>query len=78
MRVEADGLDLVIRWAGDDRMALRVRGTRTGVYGWRVNADVVESVRAMARQIPDMGIAAALNRVWLRETIVALESRVLV
>jgi hypothetical protein len=33
-----------------------------GEHRWRVDADVVDLVRAMARQMPDMGIAAALNR----------------
>ena len=62
VRVEDDGLDLVIRWAGEDHTALRVRKNRIGEHRWRVDADVVDLVRAMARQMPDMGIAAALNR----------------
>ncbi len=62
VRVEDDGLDLVIRWAGEDHTPLRVRKNRTGEHRWRVDADVVNLVRAMARQMPDMGIAAALNR----------------
>ncbi len=62
VRVENDGLDLVIRWAGDDHTALRVRKNRTGQHRWSVETDVVELVRAMARQMPDMAIAAALNR----------------
>ena len=62
VRVEDDGLDLVIRWAGEDHTALRARKNRTGEHRWRVDADVVNLVRAMARQMPDMGIAAALNR----------------
>ena len=49
-------------WAGEDHTALRVRKNRTGEHRWRVDADVVNLVRAMARQMPDMGIAAALNR----------------
>ena len=43
MRVEDDGLDLVIRWAGEDHTALRVRRNRTGQHRWRVDAGVVES-----------------------------------
>jgi hypothetical protein len=30
VRVKNDGLDVVIRWAGDDRATLRVRRNRTG------------------------------------------------
>jgi len=32
VRVGDDGLDLVIRWAGDDHTALRVRKNRTGEH----------------------------------------------
>ena len=49
VRVENDGLDLVIRWAGEDHTALRVRKNRTGQHRWRVDAGVVELMRAMAR-----------------------------
>ena len=83
VHVEDDGLDLVIRWAGEDHTALRVRKNRTGENRWRVDADVVELVRAMARQMPDMGIAAALNRIgkttakghsWTRTRVAALRN----
>jgi excisionase family DNA binding protein len=81
VRVENDGLDLVIRWAGEDHTGLRVRKNRTGEHRWRVDADVVDLVRGMARQMPDMGIAAALNRTgkmtakghsWTRTRVAAL------
>jgi Recombinase/Recombinase zinc beta ribbon domain len=83
VRVENEGLDLVIRWAGDDHTALRVRRNRTGQHRWSVDADVVELVRAMARQMPDMAIAAALNRAgkttgkgnsWTRARIASLRN----
>ena len=83
VRVEEDSLDLVIRWAGEDHTALRVRKNRTGEHRWRVDADVVDLVRAMARQMPDMGIAAALNRTgkttakgrsWTRTRVAALRN----
>jgi hypothetical protein len=32
VRTEDDGLDLVIRWAGEDHTALRVRKNRTGEH----------------------------------------------
>ena len=82
-RVENDGLDLVIRWAGEDHTALRVRRNRTGQHRWRMDADVVELVRAMARQMPDMAIAAALNRAgkttakgnsWTRSRVASLRN----
>src|SRR6202142_2416855 len=55
--------------------------TATGEHRWRVDADVVDLVRAMARQMPDMGVAAALNRTgkttakghsWTRTRVAAL------
>ena len=83
VRVENDGLDLVIRWAGDDHTALRVRKNRTGQHRWSVDADVVELARAMARQMPDPAIAAVLNRTgmstgkgntWTRSRVASLRN----
>jgi len=62
VRVENDGLDLKIRWAGDDHTTLRVAKNRTGQTRWSVDADIVDLVRALARQMPDLAIAALLNR----------------
>ena len=62
VRIEEDGLDLVIRWTGDDHTALRVRKNRKGQHRWSVDADIVELVRSLARQTPDPTIAAVLNR----------------
>jgi excisionase family DNA binding protein len=81
VRVENDGLDLVIRWAGDDHTALRVRKNRTGQHRWSVEADVVDLVRVLARQMPDPAIAAVLNRAgmstgkgnsWTRSRVASL------
>ncbi|MFE0759293.1 recombinase family protein [Inquilinus sp. NPDC058860] len=58
VRVEADALDLVVRWQGGDHTPLRVRRNRTGQHRWRTDADVV----ALARLMPDPAIAAILNR----------------
>jgi DNA invertase Pin-like site-specific DNA recombinase len=83
VRVENDGLDLVIRWAGDDHTALRVRKNRTGQHRWSVDTGVVELVRAMARQMPDPAIAAVLNRTgmstgkgntWTRSRVASLRN----
>jgi DNA invertase Pin-like site-specific DNA recombinase len=81
VRVENDGLDLVIRWAGDDHTALRVRKNRTGQHRWSLEADIVDLVRALSRQMPDLAIAAVLNRAgtstgkgnsWTRSRIASL------
>ena len=62
MRVEDDALDLVIRWVGGDHTPLRVRKNRAGQHRWGTDADVVELVTVLARQLPDKAIAAILNR----------------
>jgi excisionase family DNA binding protein len=62
VRVEEDALSLVIRWAGDDHTSLRVRKNRVGQHRWGTDADVVELVTVLARQMPDQAIAAVLNR----------------
>jgi excisionase family DNA binding protein len=62
VRVEKDALCLVIRWQGGDHTPLRVRKNRTGQHRWSADADVVELVTVLARQVPDKAIAAILNR----------------
>jgi excisionase family DNA binding protein len=62
VRVEDDALALVIRWIGGDHTPLRVRKNRAGQHRWGTDADVVELVTALARQLPDKAIAPILNR----------------
>ncbi|RWB58761.1 MAG: DNA-binding protein [Mesorhizobium sp.] len=62
VRVEEDALGLVIRWQGGDHTPLRVRKNRAGQHRWGTDADVVELVAVLARQMPDQAIAALLNR----------------
>lgn len=57
-----NALSLVIRWAGGDHTPLHVRKNRVGEHRWGTNADVVELVTVLARQMPDQAIAAVLNR----------------
>jgi len=52
----------VIRWVGGDHTPLRVRKNRAGQHRWGTDADVVELVAALARQLPDKAIASVLNR----------------
>lgn len=66
VRVEDDDLSLVIRWQGADHTPLRVRKNRRGQHRWGTDADVVELVTALARQMPDQSIAAVLNRAGKR------------
>ena len=62
VRVENNALSLIIRWQGGDHTALRVRKNRAGQHRWSTDADVVQLVTVLARQMPDQAIAAVLNR----------------
>jgi DNA invertase Pin-like site-specific DNA recombinase len=55
-------LDLVIHWQGGDHTRLMVKKNRIGHTRWTVAADVIDLVRVLARQMPDLSIAAILNR----------------
>jgi DNA invertase Pin-like site-specific DNA recombinase len=62
VRVHDDALDLVVRWQGGDHTTLRVAKNHVGQHRWSTEADVVELVSVLARQMPDQAIAAVLNR----------------
>jgi excisionase family DNA binding protein len=62
VRIEDDRLDLVIRWVGGDHTPLRVHKNRAGQHRWSTDANVVELVTVLARQMPDRAIASVLNR----------------
>jgi hypothetical protein len=57
-----DRLALVIHWQGGDHTEMTVRKNKAGQTRWTVEADVVDLVRVLARHLPDMAIAAILNR----------------
>lgn len=60
--VVADKIELVIHWQGADHTRLSVVKNKAGQNRWATDADVVELVRVLARQLPDESIAAILNR----------------
>ncbi len=60
--VVGDTLALVIHWQGGDHTELTVKKNKVGQTRWTVEADVVDLVRVLARQLPDNAIAAILNR----------------
>jgi len=79
--VVGDTLGLVIHWQGCDHSRLTVKKNRAGRTRWCTDGDIVELVRALARQMPDETIAAVLNRrgestshgnSWTRERICSL------
>jgi excisionase family DNA binding protein len=57
-----DRLALIIHWQGGDHTEMTVRKNKAGQTRWTVEAEVVDLVRVLARQLPDMAIAAILNR----------------
>jgi len=53
---------MVVHWQGGDHTRLTAKKNRTGQTRWATDGDIVDLVRALARQIPDETIAALLNR----------------
>lgn len=83
VRVEDNALALVIRWQGSDHSALTVKKNRAGQHRWSTDADVVDLVRVLARQMPDKAIASVLNRAgkttgrgngWTKSRVCSLRS----
>jgi hypothetical protein len=55
-------LELIVHWQGGDHTRLMVKRNRAGQTRWTTDVEVVDLVRALARQMPDQTIAALLNR----------------
>jgi hypothetical protein len=79
-----DKLDLIIHWQGGDHTRLDVRKNKTGQNRWATDADVVDLVRVLARQMPDQAVASVLNRSgkstgrgnsWTRSLVCSLRSK---
>lgn len=60
--IVGDSLELVVHWQGDDHTSMTVKRNRAGQTRWTTDIEVVDLVRALARQMPDQTIAALLNR----------------
>lgn len=58
----ADRIDLVLHWHGGDHTELSVRRRKTGQTRTAADVDTVETIRELARLMPDRGIIAFLNR----------------
>ena len=61
-----DAIHLVIHWQGGDHTRLEVPKNRVGKPRWTTDAETGDLIRALARQQPDGGIAAILNRAGKR------------
>jgi len=60
--VVGNTLALIIHWQGGDHTQLTVKKNKVGQTRWTVEADVLDLVRVLARQLSDTAIAAILNR----------------
>jgi DNA invertase Pin-like site-specific DNA recombinase len=60
--IVGDSLELIVHWQGGDHTRLMVKRNRAGQTRWTTDVEVVDLVRALARQMPDQTIAALLNR----------------
>lgn len=60
--VADDTISLIIHWQGGDHTHLEVQKNRAGQTRWSTDADVIELIRVLARQMSDTSIAAVLNR----------------
>jgi len=58
----SDTLDLVIHWQGGDHTRLTVKKNKVGRNRWGTDAEVIDLVRVLARQMSDTNIASVLNR----------------
>ncbi len=61
-KIVGDAIDLVVHWQGGDHTQLTAPKNRAGRHRWTTEAETGELIRALARQQPDAGIAAILNR----------------
>jgi excisionase family DNA binding protein len=61
-KIIGDTIDLVVHWQGGDHTQLTVPKNRAGRHRWTTEGETGELIRALARQQPDAGIAAILNR----------------
>jgi DNA invertase Pin-like site-specific DNA recombinase len=66
VKLVEDTIQLVIHWQGGDHSRLTVPRNRTGKHRWSTAAETGDLIRALARQQPDSGIAAILNRAGKR------------
>ncbi len=65
-RVEGNLIHLKLHWQGGDHTALVVQKNGHGKHRFVTDTDITELIRALARLLPDTGVAALLNRLSKR------------
>ncbi|MFU0507984.1 hypothetical protein [Pseudaminobacter sp. NGMCC 1.201702] len=66
-----DNLALIIHWQGGDHTRLIVKKNKVGQTRWTIEGDTLDLVRVLARQMPDLSIAAILNRAGKRTVLIS-------
>ena len=66
VKLDDDGIRLVLHWQGGDHTQLSVPRNRTGQHRWRTDTGTEDLIRALARRQTDGAIAATLNRIGKR------------
>ena len=64
--LEGNEVHLVLHWQGGDHSELKVHKPRNGEHRWTLDATTTDIIRELARQMPDLKIAALLNRAGKR------------
>jgi hypothetical protein len=65
-RLEGNEVHLVLHWQGGDHSELKVPKPRNGQHRWTLDATTTDIISELARLMPDMSIAALLNRAGKR------------
>ncbi|RPI40443.1 MAG: recombinase family protein [Hyphomicrobiaceae bacterium] len=65
-RLEGNEVHLVLHWQGGDHSELKVHKPRNGEHRWTLDATTTDIIRELARLMPDLKIAALLNRAGKR------------
>lgn len=66
VRVTDTHLELIVHWQGGDHTELSVVKNRSGKHRWTTDIEVEQLLMALARLLPDSGIASLLNRLGHR------------
>ena len=66
VRVEGGEIALLLHWQGGDHTTLRVHKNLGGHQRWTTPADTADMIKALSRLMPDLSIAAILNRAGKR------------
>jgi DNA invertase Pin-like site-specific DNA recombinase len=65
-RLEGNEVHLVLHWQGGDHSELKVPKPRNGQHRWTLDATTTDIITELARLMPDLKIAALLNRAGKR------------